>query len=74
MVQKIFTRIFILTAIAVLFLFPIKTMADACSPVCSVSRQTEGEPYTVRVNIEGKWYLITYNAEGYIINIAEDED
>lgn len=30
--------------------------------------------YTIRMNIDGKWFLVTYNSDGYIINVVEDDE
>lgn len=36
--------------------------------------QKYNNQYTVRLNIDGKWYLVTYSSDGYIINIVEDDE
>lgn len=29
---------------------------------------------SIRINILGRWFIITYNSDGYIINIVEDDE
>jgi hypothetical protein len=40
----------------------------------SIESENLSDSYTVRANISGKWYLITYNLDGYIIDIIEDDE
>jgi len=36
--------------------------------------KTVQNSYTVRSYISGKWYLVTYSCDGYIISIVEDDE
>ena len=42
--------------------------------VDKISRLTKYSDYTIKVYIESKCFLITYNSDGYIINIVEDDE
>ncbi len=54
-----------------LFTAPLVTEAKTLSAKMSVVAPGD---YTVRELIDGHWFLVTYNEEGYVVDLTWDDD
>jgi len=62
----------LVTISLVIFTFPAKTISKGLNKQSMPSNYNN--EYTIKLNIGGIWYLITYSSDGYIINIVEDDE
>ncbi len=67
-------RILIYSFVAAIFFLISPFGVFSNTQLKSQYSSTFSTDYTVRVNIDGKWYLVTYNSDGYIINMIEDDE
>lgn len=69
--MKIFVA-FLMTVSLVVSALPAKALSQNFTIINKPSYNQND--YTLKININGVWYLVTYNSDGYIINIVEDDE